>query len=742
MDDRTMIVVRAFRGLDKEAEGNCAIPPQFRSKLDNKAAKKKRAKKTVKEALAGNTSDKVIDVEVERIDDATIKAAKDAITVMQDLREDADDALKNNPFLRRPSGVLNSKVAEVGALRSKARSEQKKQEQIEALGNTLGKSAVADPYQHMRPELQQRLGMDPISRISSTLGGLVGGGKPKEDAAATAGATGGTGGGAGVLSAISPFLKRVFQPKVLHAKTAAEGGAAATGQDPYQTMQDMMEDGRTVSKAIPGLDPTVVLQGQQMGVDMSPGAIKKRLGAHEMISRGKKILRDDNQNGVPDAMEQSQGAVQAAAGGGVPQEVLAAQGQQNQPQQAPGQQPPMVAAAKLRTEEIVKTAMPAAAAPAAAAPAAAAPAGPSHAEILRWARLKQYLPKGVFHVGGGKYVSQSDLAHMAGQEKTPAKTDPQSLYDATVAGHAKSAKNWIAGAVKKPGALHKQMGIPEDEKIPAGKLEAAAKKPGKLGQRARLAETFKKMDKKSVIAAVDQLLKASKQDADSKEKEQPTKPGVVKLESASDTPPKKAPEKKPEKESENEAETKQANLAKILTGLTSKGVGMLSRIGGVPLKGAGKGIEFVGKKIVPKMPGLGTKIQRTGEKVTGAGKFSSLVGRGFGRVGKKLIRDQAPSTGMGMKVTADMIQKLVGKDPEWLQLAKIYAPAALGAGVVGKGVQTLAGGDDEEKEAADMGAGAKPLKTSHDLPKRDGFKSTNRQQVFNDVARWSLGARM
>lgn len=52
-------------------------------------------------------------------------------------------------------------------------------------------------------------------------------------------------------------------------------------------------------------------------------------------------------------------------------------------------------------------------------------------------------------------------------------------------------KKWIQGAIKKPGALHKQMGIPEGKKIPEKKLEAAAKKGGKLGQRARLAETLK-----------------------------------------------------------------------------------------------------------------------------------------------------------------------------------------------------------------------------------------------------------
>lgn len=57
------------------------------------------------------------------------------------------------------------------------------------------------------------------------------------------------------------------------------------------------------------------------------------------------------------------------------------------------------------------------------------------------------------------------------------------------------AKNWIAGAIKKPGALRKELGAAKGKPIPAKKLAAAAKKPGKLGQRARLAETLKGMKK-------------------------------------------------------------------------------------------------------------------------------------------------------------------------------------------------------------------------------------------------------
>jgi hypothetical protein len=54
-----------------------------------------------------------------------------------------------------------------------------------------------------------------------------------------------------------------------------------------------------------------------------------------------------------------------------------------------------------------------------------------------------------------------------------------------------ATKNFIAGAIKKPGALRKELGAKKGEPIPAGKLAAAAKKPGKLGQRARFAETLK-----------------------------------------------------------------------------------------------------------------------------------------------------------------------------------------------------------------------------------------------------------
>lgn len=60
---------------------------------------------------------------------------------------------------------------------------------------------------------------------------------------------------------------------------------------------------------------------------------------------------------------------------------------------------------------------------------------------------------------------------------------------------AKGGK-WIQKAISKPGALRQSLGVKKGEKIPAGKLAKAAKAPGKMGQRARLAQTLKKMKKK------------------------------------------------------------------------------------------------------------------------------------------------------------------------------------------------------------------------------------------------------
>lgn len=59
-----------------------------------------------------------------------------------------------------------------------------------------------------------------------------------------------------------------------------------------------------------------------------------------------------------------------------------------------------------------------------------------------------------------------------------------------------SGKNWIKGAIKKKGSLRKSLGVKKGKKIPASKLNKAAKKGGKLGMRARLAKTLRTFRKK------------------------------------------------------------------------------------------------------------------------------------------------------------------------------------------------------------------------------------------------------
>ena len=58
------------------------------------------------------------------------------------------------------------------------------------------------------------------------------------------------------------------------------------------------------------------------------------------------------------------------------------------------------------------------------------------------------------------------------------------------------ATKWIQKAVKHPGALHKALGVPEGEKIPAKKMAKAAKSSNpKVAKMANLAKTLKGLKK-------------------------------------------------------------------------------------------------------------------------------------------------------------------------------------------------------------------------------------------------------
>lgn len=56
--------------------------------------------------------------------------------------------------------------------------------------------------------------------------------------------------------------------------------------------------------------------------------------------------------------------------------------------------------------------------------------------------------------------------------------------------------NWIAGATKNKGALHRNLGVPEGTKIPAKKLQAATNSDNPtIVREANLAKTLKGLNK-------------------------------------------------------------------------------------------------------------------------------------------------------------------------------------------------------------------------------------------------------
>ena len=125
---------------------------------------------------------------------------------------------------------------------------------------------------------------------------------------------------------------------------------------------------------------------------------------------------------------------------------------------------------------------------------------------------KTKMASGGYYAKGGQMRSESTEEAKASRQVqddafAPAKQLNKSLknldrvrketgygLDNEAQGLAKGGK-WIAGAIKKPGALRAALHVKEGKNIPKGKLEAAAKKPGLMGQRARLAETLSKMHK-------------------------------------------------------------------------------------------------------------------------------------------------------------------------------------------------------------------------------------------------------
>lgn len=58
-----------------------------------------------------------------------------------------------------------------------------------------------------------------------------------------------------------------------------------------------------------------------------------------------------------------------------------------------------------------------------------------------------------------------------------------------------ASRTWVSSAIKRPGQLHRDLGVPQSKKIPPYLIAEAAKRKGSVGRRARLAQTLGKMNR-------------------------------------------------------------------------------------------------------------------------------------------------------------------------------------------------------------------------------------------------------
>ena len=84
---------------------------------------------------------------------------------------------------------------------------------------------------------------------------------------------------------------------------------------------------------------------------------------------------------------------------------------------------------------------------------------------------------------GGSVRKEHHLQKHVTSDEFPTVTDEKKM--------AKGGRNWIAGAIKHKGALHRDLGVPMGQKIPASKLAKAEHSSNPtIAKRARLAKTL------------------------------------------------------------------------------------------------------------------------------------------------------------------------------------------------------------------------------------------------------------
>jgi hypothetical protein len=236
-------------------------------------------------------------------------------------------------------------------------------------------------------------------------------------------------------------------------------------------------------------------------------------------------------------------------------------------------------------------------------------------------------------------------------------------------------KMLVLQAFAKPAAL---LGVgPTKPNVPAVKPNMAKPKPlSPVGGTAALTSLAPSM-------RGPQTKTANTNDAAAKAEEKDTKPEVVKLESASDTPPKKAPEKKPEAVSENAADyNKKADAV----------VQLMKRARKVPLSK----ISSFGKKAA----GAAGALKRVLMSLVGP---KSLVGGAAAGIGRPIAR----RVGALSKLPVRGMQEGMGKSMPRNILAGVRTALQNAAQHVGAGAARIGrGGAGTQGAASAIGAGA------------------------------------
>ena len=127
------------------------------------------------------------------------------------------------------------------------------------------------------------------------------------------------------------------------------------------------------------------------------------------------------------------------------------------------------------------------------------------ASIRKEAPGKEHM-KGVSPKRNRQYEHIKEQLMESGKSEEEAKEEAARTVNKQRAEHGETKssdkKHWIQDAVKKPGQLHKDLGVPEGEKIPADKLEEAEHSDSKkVRERAQFAENMKKIKSKWHVAS-------------------------------------------------------------------------------------------------------------------------------------------------------------------------------------------------------------------------------------------------